>query len=98
MPVVRTTAASRRPCHSSDEAHDPLEPAHPDRIEQAQRPECLDVARVVVDQLERGLDVRLHTEAAHRRRAHRRDDVHEVRRVRVRQGAVVGKLELRVVT
>ena len=76
------------------EAHDLLEPARPDRVEQAQRAECIDVARVL-GHLERDLDVRLRAQVVHLRRAHGRDDVHEVRRVR--QVAVV-QLELRVVT
>ena len=62
------------------EAHHLLEPARPDRVEQAQRAEPVDVA-CVLGHLEGDLDVRLRAEVVDLGRADVRDDVDQVRRV-----------------
>lgn len=59
------------------EPHMLFKAARPDRIEEAQRAEAVDVPSVL-GHLERHLDVRLRAEVVHLGRLHLRDDVHQV--------------------
>lgn len=63
------------------ESHNTSEAARPDGIQEAQRPEAIDIASVL-GHLEGDLDVRLSTKVVQLRRAYLADDVHEVGAVR----------------